>query len=164
MKFTLSWLKEYLDTSAPLDEISAKLTAIGLEVEGIEDRAKMLQGFVVGHVVSAEKHPDADKLRCLIVDNGKEKLKVVCGAPNARAGMKGVFAPAGSYIPGGDITLKKSLIRGQEKQRHDVLETRLLMSNEHAGIIEHARKRRDGFPRFGGAGRGRPRHRNQPDA
>src|SRR3954468_24024381 len=114
MKFTLSWLKEYLDTGASLEEISAKLTAIGLEVEKIEDPAAMLKGFVVGHVLSAEKHPDADKLRCLVVDTGKEHLKVVCGAPNARAGMKGVFAPAGSYIPGSSITLKKSLIRGQE--------------------------------------------------
>ncbi len=136
MKFTLSWLKEYLDTNASLDEISAKLTAIGLEVEGIEDRAKMLQGFVVGHVVSAEKHPDADKLRCLIVDNGKEQLKVVCGAPNARAGMKGVFAPAGSYIPGSDMTLKKSLIRGQESNGMMCSERELLLSTEHTGIIE----------------------------
>ncbi|MBI3440889.1 MAG: phenylalanine--tRNA ligase subunit beta, partial [Proteobacteria bacterium] len=100
MKISLSWLKEYLDTNASLEEIAQKLTAIGLEVENIEDRAAAFKGFVVGHVVTAEKHPDADKLRCLIVDTGKEQLKVVCGAPNARAGMKGVFAPAGSYIPG----------------------------------------------------------------
>src|ERR1700739_3226808 len=98
MKFTLSWLKEHLDTTATLDDISQKLTAIGLEVESIEDPAATLRGFVVGHVLSAEKHPDADKLRCLVVDTGTEKLKVVCGAPNARTGMKGVFAPAGSYI------------------------------------------------------------------
>lgn len=136
MKFTLNWLKEYLDTNASLDEISAKLTAIGLEVENIEDRAKMLQGFVVGHVISAEKHPDADKLRCLIVDNGKEQLKVVCGAPNARTGMKGVFAPAGSYIPGSDITLKKSMIRGQESNGMMCSERELLLSTEHTGIIE----------------------------
>src|SRR5436853_855807 len=114
MKITLSWLKEYLDTNAPVEEISAKLTAIGLEVEGLEDPAKTLKGFVVGHVLECEKHPDADKLRCLIVDTGKEKLKVVCGAPNAKAGMKGVFAPAGSYIQGSNITLKKTLIRGAE--------------------------------------------------
>src|SRR3989344_3014398 len=114
MKISISWLKEYLDTSASLDEISKKLTDIGLEVEGVHDPAAMLKGFVVGHVLSAEKHPDADKLRCLIVDTGKEKLKVVCGAPNAKAGMKGVFAPAGSYIPGSGVTLKKTMIRGQE--------------------------------------------------
>src|SRR5580698_3852145 len=104
MKFTLSWLKEHLDTTATLEEISRKLTAIGLEVEGIEDPAATFKGFVVGHVLSAEKHPDADKLRCLIVETGTEKLKVVCAAPNARAGMKGVFAPVGSSIPGADIT------------------------------------------------------------
>src|SRR5271154_2080114 len=114
MKFTLSWLKEYLDTTANLEEISLKLTAIGLEVEGIEDPAATFKGFIVGHVLSAEKHPDADKLRCLVVDTGTEKLKVVCGAPNAKAGMKGVFAPAGSHIPGLNVTLKKTLIRGQE--------------------------------------------------
>jgi phenylalanyl-tRNA synthetase beta chain len=136
MKFPLSWLKEYLDTSASLDEISAKLTAIGLEVEGIEDRAAMLKGFIVGHVVSSEQHPDADRLRCLVVDTGKEKLKVVCGAPNAKAGMKGVFAPSGSYIPGSDMTLKKSMIRGQESNGMMCSERELLLSEEHNGIIE----------------------------
>lgn len=136
MKFPLSWLKEYLDTPASLEEITQKLTAIGLEVEDIHDPAKMLQGFVVGHVLSAEKHPDADKLQCLLVDTGTEKLKVVCGAPNARAGMKGVFAPAGSYIPGSDITLRKSLIRGQESNGMMCSERELLLSEEHKGIIE----------------------------
>ena len=138
MKFTLSWLKEHLDTTATLEEISRKLTAIGLEVEGIEDPAATFGGFVVGHVLTAEKHPDADKLQCLIVDTGKEKLKVVCGAPNARAGMKGVFAPAGSYIPGANITLKKSLIRGQESNGMMCSEKELLLSNDHGGIIELA--------------------------
>lgn len=136
MKFTLSWLKEHLDTTATLEEISQKLTAIGLEVERIEDPAATFKGFIVGHVLSAEKHPDADKLRCLIVDTGAEKLKVVCGAPNARAGMKGVFAPAGSYIPGSAMTLKKSLIRGQESNGMMCSEKELLLSNEHTGIIE----------------------------
>lgn len=136
MKFTLSWLKEYLDTSASLSEITDKLTAIGLEVEVLHDPAKMLEGFVVGHVMTAEKHPDADKLRCLVVDTGKEKLKVVCGAPNARAGMKGVFAPAGSYIPGSDMTLKKTQIRGQESNGMMCSERELLLSDEHSGIIE----------------------------
>ncbi|HYD18305.1 MAG TPA: phenylalanine--tRNA ligase subunit beta [Patescibacteria group bacterium] len=136
MKFTLSWLKEYLDTTASLDEISHKLTAIGLEVEGIDDPAKTLDGFVVAHVVSAEKHPDADKLQCLVVDTGREQLKVVCGAPNARAGMKGVFAPSGSFIPGSNITLKKSMIRGQESNGMMCSERELLLSDEHKGIIE----------------------------
>jgi phenylalanyl-tRNA synthetase beta chain len=136
MKFTLSWLKEHLDTTAALDEISRKLTAIGLEVENIEDPAATFRGFVVGHVLSAEKHPDADKLRCLIVDTGTEKLKVVCGAPNARAGMKGVFAPAGSYIPGSAMTLKKSLIRGQESNGMMCSEKEMLLSDDHTGIID----------------------------
>lgn len=136
MKFTLSWLKDYLDTTASLEEISTKLTSIGLEVEGIEDPAKTLKGFVVGHIVTAEKHPDADKLQCLIVDTGKEQLKVVCGAPNARAGLKGVFAPSGSYIPGSDITLKKSMIRGQESNGMMCSARELCLSDEHEGIIE----------------------------
>lgn len=136
MKFTLSWLKDFLDTPATLTEITDKLTAIGLEVESIDNPAETLKGFVVGHVLSAEKHPDADKLQCLVVDTGKEKLNVVCGAPNARAGMKGVFAPVGSYIPGSDITLKKGNIRGQESNGMMCSERELLLSEEHNGIIE----------------------------
>ena len=114
MKFTLSWLKEFIDTNASLEEISTKLTAIGLEVEGIEDPAQKLKGFVVGHVLECEKHPDADKLSCLVVDTGMEKLKVVCGAPNVRKGMKSVFAPVGASLPVSGTTLKKSVIRGQD--------------------------------------------------
>lgn len=136
MKFTLSWLKDFLDTPATLEEITDTLTAIGLEVEGVDDPAKTLEGFVVGHVVSAEKHPDADKLQCLVVDTGTEKLKVVCGAPNARAGMKGVFAPVGSYIPGSNMTLKKGVIRGQESNGMMCSESELQLSDEHNGIIE----------------------------
>lgn len=146
MKFTLSWLKEYLDTGATLAEISAKLTAIGLEVESIHDPAKALEGFVVGHVLSAERHPDADKLQCLVVDNGREKLKVVCGAPNARGGMKGVFAPAGSYIPGIDVTLKKANIRGQESNGMMCSERELELSGEHKGIIELPEDAKTGSP------------------
>lgn len=138
MKFTLSWLKDFLDTPATLEEITEKLTAIGLEVEGVEDPRKTLEGFVVGHVLSAEKHPDADKLQCLVVDTGAAQLKVVCGAPNARAGMKGVFAPAGSYVPGLDVTLKKSMIRGQESNGMMCSESELKISDEHDGIIELA--------------------------
>ncbi len=156
MKFTLSWLKEHLDTSASLDEISHKLTAIGLEVEGIDDPAKTLDGFVVAHVVSAEKHPDADKLQCLVVDTGREKLKVVCGAPNARAGMKGVFAPSGSYIPGSDITLKKSLIRGQESNGMMCSERELLLSDEHKGIIELPDSAQTGSPAAAALGQNDP--------
>lgn len=136
MKFTLSWLKDHLETDATLDQITEKLTALGLEVEGVEDRSKELAPFRVAHVVSAEKHPDADKLRVLTVDTGREKLQVVCGAPNARAGMKGVFAPVGTYVPGSDITLKKGVIRGVESNGMMCSERELKLSEEHNGIIE----------------------------
>ena len=136
MKFALSWMKWYLDTTASLDEISQKLTAIGLEVEGIEDRASIFKDFTVGHVVSAEKHPNADKLQCLVVDTGKEELKVVCGALNAHTGMKGVFAPVKSCIPGNGMVLKKTLIRGQESNGMMCSEREMLLSDEHKGIIE----------------------------
>ena len=138
MKFTLSWLKEHLDTNASLTEITDKLTALGLEVERVEDRAATYAAFRVAHVLSAEKHPDADRLRVCIVDTGKEKLQVVCGAPNARAGMKGVFAPAGSYIPGTGMTLKKGNIRGQESNGMLVSEREMGISEESEGIIEIA--------------------------
>ncbi len=136
MKFTLSWLKDHLDTEATLDQITDKLTALGLEVEGVQDRSKELAPFRVAHVVSAEKHPDADKLRVLVVDTGTERLQVVCGAPNARAGLKGVFAAEGAYIPGSDITLKKGVIRGVESNGMMCSKRELKLSDEHDGIIE----------------------------
>jgi phenylalanyl-tRNA synthetase beta chain len=136
MKFTLSWLKEHLDTDAALDEIITKLTAIGLEVESVEDRAKAFAAFKVAYVEKADKHPDADRLRVCIVDTGKEKLQVVCGAPNARTGMKAVFAPAGSFIPGTQMELKKGVIRGQESNGMLVSEREMGLSDEHAGIID----------------------------
>jgi phenylalanyl-tRNA synthetase beta chain len=136
MKFTLSWLKEFIDTHASLDEISTKLTAVGLEIDGIEDPSKALKGFVVGHVLECEKHPDADKLRCLIVDTGTEKLKVVCGAPNVRQGMKSVFAPVGSVMPVSGITLKKSLIRGQESNGMMCGPDELMPTETSHGIVE----------------------------
>lgn len=136
MKFTLGWLKEHLDTNASLDEITTKLTALGLELESVEDRAKAFEPFKVAHVISAEKHPNADKLRILVVDTGKEKVKVVCGAPNARAGMKGIFAPDGSYIPGTGVTLKKGVIRGEESNGMMVSEREMGLSEDHNGIID----------------------------
>lgn len=136
MKFTLSWLKDHLDTTASLDEITEKLTSLGLELEGVEDRAKAFAAFKVAHVVAAEKHPDADRLKVLTVDTGTEKLQVVCGAPNARAGMKGIFAPDGSFIPGTGATLKKGMIRGQESNGMMVSEREMGLSDEHNGIIE----------------------------
>ncbi len=146
MKLSLNWLKEYLDTTASAQDIAAKLTAIGLEVEGVDDKAATLKGFVVGHILTAEKHPDADKLQCLVVDTGAEKLKVVCGAPNARAGMKSVFAPVGAYIPGADITLKKGNIRGQESNGMMCSERELLLSDESNGIIELPESVKTGSP------------------
>ncbi len=138
MKLTLDWLKQHLDTSASLDEITTALTAVGLEVDGVEDRAKAFAPFFVAKVESATRHPDADRLQVLMVDTGSEKLQVVCGAPNARAGMKGVFAPAGSYIPGTGITLKKGVIRGQESNGMMVSEREMGLSDAHEGIIEVA--------------------------
>lgn len=136
MKFTLSWLKEHLETDAPLDEIVRMLSMIGLEVEGVIDRSAALAPFTIAHVVSAEQHPDADRLRVCKVDTGSEIVQVVCGAPNARTGMKGVFAPAGSHVPGTGIDLKKGVIRGQESNGMLVSERELGLSDEHDGIIE----------------------------
>src|SRR5690606_14726245 len=100
MKFTLSWLKDHLETDASLGEIVERLTAIGLEVESVDDKAG-LKPFVIARVLTAEKHPDADKLRVLSVDTGTGKpIQVVCGAPNARAGLVGAFAAPGTWVPG----------------------------------------------------------------
>ncbi|MBV7255711.1 phenylalanine--tRNA ligase subunit beta [Pacificimonas sp. WHA3] len=137
MKFTLSWLKEHLDTDATLAEISAQLTALGLEVEGIENPAEKLAPFRIAEVLTAEKHPDADKLQVLSVNTGSgAPVQVVCGAPNARAGMKGVFAPEGSYVPGTDMTLKPTKIRGVASSGMMVSERELELSEEHDGIID----------------------------
>ncbi len=101
MKFTLSWLKEHLDTDASLDDIVTKLTMIGLEVESVEDKGKPLAPYVIAKVTEAKQHPNADRLRVCMVDTGDGKpIQVVCGAPNARTGMTGVFVPPGTYVPG----------------------------------------------------------------
>ncbi|MBU6234901.1 MAG: phenylalanine--tRNA ligase subunit beta [Alphaproteobacteria bacterium] len=138
MKFTLSWLKDHLDTKASLNDIVLALTAIGLEVENVEDRGAMYAPFKTAKVVSAEKHPNADRLKVLMVDtDGSGKLtQVVCGAPNARAGMTGVFAPEGSYIPGLDTVLKKGVIRSVESCGMMVSEREMKLSDEHTGIID----------------------------
>ncbi|CAN0299261.1 unnamed protein product [Discosporangium mesarthrocarpum] len=136
MKFTLSWLKDHLDTDASLSKIVDTLNAIGLEVDTVKDPAAELAPFRVAHVVSAEQHPDADRLRVCMVDTGEETVQVVCGAPNARTGMKGVFAPSGSYIPGLDVTLKPSKIRGVESNGMLVSEREMGLSDEHEGIID----------------------------
>ncbi len=136
MKFTLSWLKEHLETDALLDVILDKLTLIGLEVEEVFDPATAMAQLVVGEVMSAEKHPDADKLKVCQVETGKGVVQVVCGAPNARTGLKGVFAPPGTYVPGIDLELKPAKIRGQESHGMLLSERELEISDEHDGIIE----------------------------
>ncbi len=136
MKFTLSWLKEHLETEASLREITDRLTAIGLELEGVEDRAADLAPFTVAHVIEARQHPNADRLRVCLVDTGSEQVQVVCGAPNARTGMKGVFAPSGTTIPGTGLHLKPSKIRGEESNGMLCSEREMGLSDEHDGIIE----------------------------
>ena len=105
MKFTLSWLKDHLETDASIDEITYALTDLGLEVEGIEDRGAKLADFTLGYVVSAEKHPDADRLRVCQVNTDEGMKQIICGAPNAREGITVVVAKPGVYVPGLDITI-----------------------------------------------------------
>ena len=137
MKFTLDWLKEHLETTASAEEIGKALTMIGLEVEGIASQGKALEAFVTAHVVSAEQHPNADKLRVCKVDAGTgELIDVVCGAPNARTGLKSVFAFPGTYIPGKDMTIGKGNIRGQVSNGMLCSNAELELSEDHDGIIE----------------------------
>ncbi len=137
MKSTLTWLKEHLDTDASVDAIADKLTMIGLEVESVHDRTKEYAPFRIARVVSAEKHPNADRLRVCMVDTGDGKaIQVVCGAPNARTGMIGVFAPAGTYIPGTGAQLEKGVIRGVESNGMLLSERELGISDAHEGIVD----------------------------
>ncbi len=137
MKFTLNWLKRHLETDASLEKICKTLTDIGLELEELEDRAAIFAPFKAAYVESTEKHPDADKLKiCTVKTADHGEMKLVCGAPNARAGMMGVFAPEGSYIPGSDMVLKKGVIRGVESCGMLVSEREMGLSDEHEGIIE----------------------------
>lgn len=137
MKFSLAWLKDHLDTGASPQEIADKLTAIGLEVEELSNPAEALAPFRVAKVLTAEKHPQADKLQVLTVDAGTgETIQVVCGAPNARAGMLGVFGPPGAYIPGSDLTLKVAAIRGVESRGMMCSARELELGEDHSGIIE----------------------------
>jgi len=147
MKFTLSWLKEHLDTTASLAELRHGLTMLGLEVEGVSNPAESLKGFVVGYVVEAVQHPNADRLRLCKVDTGTGTLtQVVCGAPNARTGMKGIFAPAGSFIPGTGITLKASKIRGEESNGMLCSSRELQLGDDHSGTIDLAADAIVGMP------------------
>lgn len=136
MKFTLSWLKDYLDTDAPLDIILEKLTDIGLEVEGVEDRAAQYAPFKVVEVMEAVPHPNADRLRVCQVKTETGMIQVVCGAPNARAGMKAILAPEGSYVPGLDMTMKKTKIRDVESNGMMASEREMNLGDNQNGIID----------------------------
>ena len=137
MKFTLSWLKEHLDTDADAQAIADRLTSIGLEVESISDASAAVKDFIVGEVVSAEKHPNADKLRLCMVNAGeKAPLQIVCGAPNARAGIKVVLARPGTVIPATGEALKVGKIRDVESRGMMCSARELLLGENHDGIIE----------------------------
>ena len=137
MKVSLAWLRDFLETDATVEAIAAKLTAIGLEVEAIEDPAARLAGFRIARVITAERHPNADKLQVLTVDSGDgEPLQVVCGAPNARPGLVGVLGLPGAVVPAGGFELKQSAIRGVESNGMMCSSRELELGDDHAGIIE----------------------------
>jgi len=137
MKFTLSWLRDHLDTDATVDDIARTLNAIGLEVEGIEDRGAALAAFRIARVIEAEQHPNADRLRALRVDVGDGvERSVVCGAPNARKGMMGVAALPGEYVPGTGITLKAGEIRGVKSEAMMLSMREMGLGDDHTGIVD----------------------------
>ncbi|AWI82737.1 phenylalanine--tRNA ligase subunit beta [Alloyangia pacifica] len=136
MKFTLSWLKDHLDTSATVEEITEALTDLGLEVEGVENPADRLSAFTIGKVLKAEKHPDADKLRVCTVMTDEGESQIICGAPNAREGITVVVAKPGTYVPGIDTTIQVGKIRGIESFGMMCSEREMELSEEHDGIIE----------------------------
>ena len=138
MKFTLSWLKDHLETDKSPEELAAKLNDIGLEVESIEDAGAKLGAFTIARVIEAKKHPNADKLQVLQVEvaKGKPLMEVVCGAPNAKAGMLGVFAPLGTYIPGSKITLEKKPVRGVVSNGMMCSAAELELSEDSDGILD----------------------------
>ncbi|MDP3341619.1 phenylalanine--tRNA ligase subunit beta [Frigidibacter sp.] len=136
MKFTLSWLKSHLDTSASLDEILYALTDLGLEVEEVQNPEEKLGRFTIGYITAAEKHPDADKLRVCTVQTDEGERQIICGAPNARAGIRVVVAKPGDYVPGIDTTIQVGKIRGIESQGMMCSGRELEVSDDHEGIIE----------------------------
>ncbi len=143
MKFTLSWLRDHLETEASVHEIAEALTDLGLEVEEVVDPADALGAFRTARVIEAKPHPNSDRLRVCRVEawpdgaEGKpEEVQVVCGAPNARTGMVGVFAPAGTYIPGTDVDLKPGVIRGEASNGMLCSEREMMLSDDHEGIID----------------------------
>src|SRR5215467_33077 len=136
MKTTLAWLKEHLETEVSLDAIVDRLIMLGHDVEGVENRAARLEPFTVASVVSAERHPNADRLKVCLVDTGKGHVQVICGAPNAHTGMKGVFAPAGTVIPRTGALLKETVIRGVASRGMLCSAYELGLGNDQEGIIE----------------------------
>mgnify|MGYP006270905929 FL=1 len=138
MKFTLSWLKDHLDTTAGVAEIAEALTDLGLEVEEVHDPAARLAGFTLGKVLEAEQHPDADRLRVCRVETDRGETQIICGAPNARAGITAVIAHPGTYVPGIDTTIQVGRIRGVESHGMMCSEREMELSEEHDGIIELA--------------------------
>ena len=136
MKFSLSWLKTHLDTGASVEEITDTLTRIGLELEGVENRGAALAAFRIAHVIEAVPHPNADRLRACRADTGDGIVSVVCGAPNARTGMKAVFAAPGSFIPGTNVTLKVGEIRGVQSAGMLLSAREMGLGEDHSGIIE----------------------------
>jgi phenylalanyl-tRNA synthetase beta chain len=152
MKTTLSWLKTHLETEASAAELAERLVMLGHDVEGVEGRAAALRGFVVARVVKAEPHPNADRLRVCIVDAGGAEVRVVCGAPNARTGMKGVFGPAGVKIPKTGMVLTESTIRGIASRGMLMSAAELALGDDHSGIIELPADAPVGAPYAGYAG------------
>jgi phenylalanyl-tRNA synthetase beta chain len=136
MKFSLSWLRTHLDTDAPLDRITDTLTQIGLELEGVENRGAPIAPFRIAHVIEAVQHPNADRLRACKVDTGDGIVSVVCGAPNARTGMKAVFAAPGSFIPGTGVTLKVGEIRGVQSAGMLLSAREMGLGEDHSGIMD----------------------------
>ncbi|MEX2010109.1 MAG: phenylalanine--tRNA ligase subunit beta, partial [Dongiaceae bacterium] len=136
MKITLAWLKDHLETEATAAEIAERLTGLGLEVESVADPARDLAPFTVAYVTEAKPHPNADRLTVCQVETGRGLVQVVCGAPNARAGMKGVFAPAGTRIPGTGLALEKATIRGVESNGMLCSAREMGLGEDHDGIIE----------------------------
>src|SRR3569623_2569582 len=138
MKFTLSWLKDHLDTSASVQEVVAAMTMAGLEVEHVEDPGSKLAAFSVARIVEAVQHPNADRLRVCQVDTKDGRKEIVCGAPNARAGLTAIYAPIGTYIPGTGITLEPKPVRGVVSNGMLCSAAQLELSEESDGILELA--------------------------
>jgi len=136
VKTTIDWLKSHLDTDAPLGAIVDRLVMLGHDIEGVENRAEALEPFTVASVVSAERHPNADRLKVCLVDTGKTQVQVVCGAPNAHTGMKGVFAPAGTIIPRTGALLRETVIRGVPSRGMLCSAFELGLGEDREGIIE----------------------------